>query len=187
MAVLAGIDFFTAEVLTWRGPATYYLLFVIQLETRRVTLAGITQHPTEEWLHQVARNLTDADTGALRGQRYLLHDRDTKFRDRFGSILRAGGVKPVRLPATSPNLNAFSERWVRSVNVRMSVEAGPVREEIAATSFDGVRCAFPEGAESSGEGNVLLFPDRLTVTASAFALKCRKRLGGLLRYYSCAA
>src|SRR4051794_3477934 len=73
MAVLAGMDFFTAEVLTWRGPATYYVLFVIQLETRRVTLAGMTRHPTEEWMQQMARNLTDADAGALRYQRYLLH------------------------------------------------------------------------------------------------------------------
>src|SRR3982750_3984622 len=70
MAVLTGMDFFTAEVLTWRGLATYYVLFVIQLETRRVTLAGITQHPTEEWMEQMARHLTDADTGALLGQRY---------------------------------------------------------------------------------------------------------------------
>ena len=70
MAVLAGTDFFTVEVLTWRGLATYYVLFVIQLETRRVTLAGITRHPTEEWMEQVARNSptpnaepsTDSDT-----------------------------------------------------------------------------------------------------------------------------
>ena len=61
MAVLSGIDFFTAEVLTWKGPTTYYVLFAIQLETRRVTLAGITRHATEEWMQRVARNLTDAD------------------------------------------------------------------------------------------------------------------------------
>ncbi|MGH9631641.1 MAG: hypothetical protein ACRD7E_25325 [Bryobacteraceae bacterium] len=72
MTVLVGMDFFTAEVLTWRGLATYYVLFVIQLVTRRVTLAGITRYPTEEWMEQVARNLTDADNGALLGQRYLL-------------------------------------------------------------------------------------------------------------------
>ena len=59
MTVLAGIDFFTAEVLTWRGLVTYYVLFVIQLETRRVTLAGVTRHPTEDWMEQVARNVTD--------------------------------------------------------------------------------------------------------------------------------
>ena len=55
MAVLAGMDFFTTEVLTWRGLATYYVLFVIQLETRRVTLAGITRHPSEDWMQQMAR------------------------------------------------------------------------------------------------------------------------------------
>src|SRR4051795_12056798 len=74
MALLAGIDFFTSEVLTWRGLATYYVLFAIQLETRRVTLAGMTQHPTEEWMQQVARNLTDAESGDLQGQRHVLHD-----------------------------------------------------------------------------------------------------------------
>src|SRR5581483_6862883 len=79
IAVLAGVDFFTVEVLTWRGLATYYVLFFIHLESRRVTLAGITQHPTEAWMEQVARNATDSDVGALRHCRYLLHDRDAKF------------------------------------------------------------------------------------------------------------
>jgi transposase InsO family protein len=115
MTVLAGMDFFTAEVLTWHGLVTYYVLFVIQLGTRRVTLAGITRHPTEEWMEQVGRNLTDVECGALRGQRYVLHDRDTKFCGRFRSILRDGGVEPLKLPARSPDLNAFAERWVRSV------------------------------------------------------------------------
>ena len=66
MAVLAGIDFFTVEVLTWRGLATYYVLFFIHLETRRVTLAGITRHPTEQWMVQMARNAVDEIDGALR-------------------------------------------------------------------------------------------------------------------------
>jgi hypothetical protein len=62
------MDFFTAEVLTWSGRATYYVLFLIQLETRRVNLAGMTKHPAEEWMQQVARNLTDAEAGALQVQ-----------------------------------------------------------------------------------------------------------------------
>ncbi|HYO81019.1 MAG TPA: hypothetical protein VES20_06440 [Bryobacteraceae bacterium] len=110
MSVLAGIDFFTAEVLTWRGLATYYVLFVIQLETRRVTLAGVTRHPTEDWMEQVARNLIAAEVGALLGQRYLLHDRDAKFCAAFRSLLSDGGVEPLRLRPSSPNLNAFAER-----------------------------------------------------------------------------
>ena len=55
MTVLAGVDFFTVEVLTWRGLITYYVLFFLHLETRRVSLAGITRHPTEEWMVQMAR------------------------------------------------------------------------------------------------------------------------------------
>src|SRR5262249_10237876 len=115
MAVLAGIDFFTVEVLTWRGLATYYVLFFLHLETRRVTLAGITRHPTEEWMEQMARNAVDEESGNLRQIRYLLHDRDSKFCASFKAILKTGGVKCIALPPQSPNLNAFAERWVRSV------------------------------------------------------------------------
>jgi putative transposase len=115
LAVLAGADFFTVEVLRWRGLATYYVLFLLQLETRRVSLAGITRHPTEEWVTQMGRNATDEACGCLRQHRYVLHDRDTKFCTEFRETLAAGAVKCLRLPARSPNLNAFAERWVRSV------------------------------------------------------------------------
>ena len=115
MAVLAGIDFFTVEVLTWRGLATYYVLFFLHLETRRVTLGGITRHPTETWMEQVARNAIDEPSGHLRHVRYVLHDRDTKFCASFRATLATAGVKCIALPPRSPNLNAFAERWVRSV------------------------------------------------------------------------
>ena len=79
LELLAGTDFFTAEVLTLRGLVTYYVLFFIHLESRRVYIAGITVHPNEAWMKQIARNVTMDDCGALRDRRYLLHDRDTKF------------------------------------------------------------------------------------------------------------
>src|SRR3954464_6456231 len=115
MAILAGTDFFTVEVLTWRGLVTYYVLFFLHLETRRVTFAGITRHPTEEWMVQMARRAVDAIDGPLLPIRFALHDRDTKFCSSFRAMLRSGGVQPVMLPARSPNLNAFAERWVRSI------------------------------------------------------------------------
>jgi hypothetical protein len=62
-AVLAGTDLFTVEVLTWRGLVTYYVLFFLHLESRRITLAGITRHPTEAWITQMARNAVDETTG----------------------------------------------------------------------------------------------------------------------------
>ena len=159
MAVLAGMGFFTAEVLTRRGPATYYVLFLIQLETRRVTPAGMTRHPTEEWMQQVARNLTDAGRGALREQRYLLHDRDTKFCDRFRSTLRAGGVEPLRLPASSPNLNAFAERWTRSARQECVSKLILFGEASLRRVLPGCVAHFHIERNHQGKGNVLLFPE----------------------------
>jgi putative transposase len=83
LALLAGTDFFTAEVLMLRGLVTYYVLFFIHLESRRVDIAGITVHPDEPWMKQIARNVTLEGCGALRDCRYLLHDRDTKYTQSF--------------------------------------------------------------------------------------------------------
>src|ERR1700740_1445833 len=115
LALLAGTDFFTAEVLTLRGLVTYYVLFFIHLESRRVDIAGITIHPDEAWMRQIARNVTMEGYGTLRDCRYLLHDRDTKYTQSFRAIIVSGRVEPLVLPARSPNLNAYAERWVRSV------------------------------------------------------------------------
>src|SRR6201997_3190539 len=114
LAVLAGTDFFTVEVLTLRGLVTYYVLFIIHLESRKVEIAGITPHPTEQWMKQMARNVTMEGCGALGDIRYLLHDRDTKYTASFLAIIESVHVKTLPLPARSPNLNAYSERWVRS-------------------------------------------------------------------------
>ena len=113
--VLVATDFFTTEVWTAAGLVTMYVLFFIRLHTRQVHLAGITPHPTEAWMRQVARNVTMTDVGFLEGCRYMLHDRDTKFSPGFRQVLLSGGVKPLRLPAHNPNLNAFAERWIKSV------------------------------------------------------------------------
>src|SRR5213082_726748 len=76
---LVGMDFFTTEVLTFKGLTTYYVLFFIHLETRRVNLAGFTPYPDQEWMEQQARNITMEEWGSLSGCCYLLHDRDAKF------------------------------------------------------------------------------------------------------------
>jgi hypothetical protein len=115
MAVLDGIDFFTVEVLSWHGLVTYSVLFFIHLESRRVSLAGITRHRDQAWMQQIARNARGEEWGFLEQRRYALHDRDTKFCSVFRDTLAAGGIKTIQLPGRSPNLNAYAERWVRSV------------------------------------------------------------------------
>ena len=110
MAVLAGVDFFTVKVLTWRGLVTYYVLFFLHLESRRVNVAGITRHPDQAWMEQIARGATQEAWGYLHPCRTVLHDRDTKFSASFRSVLAAGGVKTIPRPPRSPNLNADAER-----------------------------------------------------------------------------
>ncbi len=113
--VMAATDFFAVEVWTPRGLQTYYVLFIIQLATRSVHIAGVTAAPNGEFMTQVARNLTDVDDGFLLGSRYLIMDRDTKYTTDFREHLDREGVQPVRCPARAPNCNAFAERFVRSI------------------------------------------------------------------------
>jgi len=185
---MAGIDFFTVEVLTWRGLITYYVLFSLQLETRRVTLAGITTHPTEEWMVQMARRAVDDVDGSLRTMRYVLHDRDTTFCAAFQDTLRSGDVQPLVLPPRSPNLNAFAERWVRSVKsecLSKLILFGEGSLRRAAIEF--IQHYHLERPHQ-GKGNKLLFPAPNPPSSQcASRVKCHERLDGLLRFYPRAA
>ena len=96
--VLWACDFFTNEIWTCFGLTTYYVLFFIQLSTRRVVLGGITVSPHEEWMKQASRNVTGWD-GEMKGARYLIHDRDSKFTKSFDEILTSTGVYHVKKAA----------------------------------------------------------------------------------------
>ena len=187
MAVLTGVDFFTVEVLTWRGLVTYYVLFFLQLETRRVTLAGITRHPTAEWMLQMSRNATDEEFGHLRGQRYLLHDRDAKFCAAFRGVLQSAGIQPVVLPPQSPNLNAFVERWVRSVKQECLSKLILFGEASLRRTLMEYTEHFHVERNHQGKGNALLFPAVPSHRAPTAAVRRKQRLGGLLNYYARAA
>ena len=189
MAVLAGIDFFTVEVLTWRGLATYYVLFFLHLEMRRVTLVGITRHPTEDWMLHMARRAMDPIDGALLPLRFVLHDRDTKFCASFRNVLQSGGVQPILLPPRSPNLNAFAERWVRSIKsecLSKLILFGEVSLPRAVTQFI---THYHLERPHQGKGNQLLFPSPVRSPSSPHAgrIQCHERLGGLLKFYQRAA
>ena len=115
MEVLVATDFFTAEVWTLGGLVTYYVLFCIHLGSRKVHSAGMTPHPNEQWMIQIARNVTMEQWGCLAPGQDLIHDRDGKYCPAFQQIIDTAGVTRVPLPPRSPNLNAYAERWVRSV------------------------------------------------------------------------
>jgi hypothetical protein len=114
--VLAACDFFTIELLVGRKLARCTVFFVMELASRKVFFAPIKLEPDGAYMLQIARLLTDSEDGFLQGKRYLIHDRDPLYRtDGFHDILRASGVEPVKLPARSPDLNCYAERFVKSV------------------------------------------------------------------------
>ena len=179
---IAATDFFTVEVVTSTGLVRYFVLFVIDLKSRRVHIAGIAHQVYGKWTEQVARSLTDPSDGFLRGARYLIHDHDPLFTCRFTEILKAGGVSALRLPARSPNLNAFAERFVRSVRQECLRKVIPLGErhlrEIVAEYVE----YYNAERNHQGLGNRLITP-QISERAAIGPVKCRERLGGTLRYY----
>jgi putative transposase len=180
--VIAATDFFTVEVWSPVGLVRYHILFVIELATRRVHIAGITAQPNSEWMQQMARNLTDAFDGFLVGKTYLIHDRDPLFTKAFLDTLGAAGVKSVRLSSRSPNLNPFAERFVLSIKSEclsrlILFSEGQLRRSVTAFARH-----YHEERNHQGLGNRLINP-RTTVANDDGDVRCRERLGGLLRYY----
>ena len=145
-------------------------------------IAGITIHPNEQWMQQMARNVTMEGCGTLRDCRYLLHDRDTKYTQSFRAIIASGRVKPLVLPAHSPNLNAYAERWVRSVKEECLSKIILFGERSLRRALSEYVAHYHAERNHQGKSNVLLFP-RVTETHRGGAVQCRERLGGLLRYY----
>jgi transposase InsO family protein len=103
-------DFFTVETVTLK---TLYVLFFIELSTRKVHVAGVTDHPDSAWVTQQARNLAIQDR--LEGVRFLIRDRDSKYPWSFDEVFRSEGVRIVRSPVRAPKANAICERWVGTV------------------------------------------------------------------------
>ncbi len=153
---VAAADFFTTEVWRPRGLVTYYTLFVLDLRTRRVHVAGSTPHPDDAFMAQAARYLTDAVDGFLVGYRALICDRDAKWTKGFRRLIEGSGVRIVQTPIQAPNANAYAERFVRSIE-----------------------------RNHQGLGNELIAPQ--CGQNGGTHLRCRERLGGLLRYYHRAA
>src|SRR5262249_34133729 len=134
--VLVATDFFTVEVLTWVGLVRYHVLFFMELKTRKVHVAGITHDPSEDWMLQVVRNATDSFDGFLRSGHMLILDRDPVFSRAVRELLAKCGVSVVRLPARSPNLNAYAERWIRSIRTECLDRIVPLGERFVWTAVE---------------------------------------------------
>jgi transposase InsO family protein len=161
-------------------------LFFIDIASRSVHVAGMTPHPDNLWMMQVARNVTDVNEGFLRGKRYLLLDRDTKYSDAFRGILTREGIQVIRLPPRSPNLNAFAERFVRSIKsecLNRMIFFGQASLQHAISHF---MAHFHRERNHQGVGNRLLKNSAVTGALTG-PVSRHQRLGGMLSFYYRAA
>ena len=154
----------------------------MEIATRRVEFAGCTPNPTEPWMKQIARNLTDPFDGFLRGARYLLMDRDGKFCESFREILHHAGVQPVRLPPRSPNLSPHVERFMRSIKEECLMKMIFFGEDSLGRAIRQFLFHFHGERNHQGLDNRLI--DRGDeVGLSQGEIQCHERLGGILRFY----
>ena len=180
MDVLAATDFFSVELLTPKGLVRCMVWFAIHLDTRRVEILGVKPDPISPWVKQVARNATDENDGFLRSRRYLIHDRDPLFTEGFRDILEAADVETIRIPPKSPDLNAFAERFVRSVKLECL-------EKMVLTSQGQLEYVLDEYLEwyhrarpHSGLGGRMIDPHPQEAGGE---IVCFEHLGGLLKSY----
>jgi putative transposase len=178
---IAACDFLTVEVLTLHGLVRYHVLVVIDLASRRVEVGGIVHQPTGRWMMQAVRNLLDAEDGFLAGKTHLIMDRDPVFSADVRSFLKNSGVEPVRLPARSPNLNAYAERFVLSIKsecLNRLILLGEAHLRMAVREY--VRHYNRERPHQGLGGRFVIPPANEN---RAEPIECYERLGGLLRFY----
>src|SRR3954467_3280651 len=179
--LIVAADFFTVEVWTAKGLQRFIVLFFIELSTRRVEISGISAAANGLWMSQIARNLTDCVEGLLTGKRYLIHDRDPLFTDEFLRTLKDANVKSVKLPPRSPNLNAYAERFVRSIKECCLDRFILFGESSLRTAVRNFVAHYHRERNHQGLGNRIIQPEPGHATNTG-AVHRRERLGGTLNY-----
>jgi hypothetical protein len=163
---------------------TYYVLTFMRVASRNVCIAGVTISPDSRWMQQMARNLTMTNVGFLDGCRYLLHDRDTKFCAGFDGVFEAVGLKVLKLPPRSPNMNAHLERWNQSIKEECLSKLILFGERSLRHALREYGAHFHGERNHQGRENVILLPapdDRIGEENGS--VEMRERLGGLLKFY----
>ena len=170
------------EVWTCTGLKRFTVLFFIDLSTRRVEIGGIAVSANGLWMVQIARNLTDAVDGFFKSERFLIHDRDPLYTKEFLRILEDNGIQAVKLPPRSPNLNAYAERFVRSIKESCLERMIFFGEDALRNTIREFVTHYHLERNHQGMQNRLIVPLKTIGTGTA-GVKKSERLGGLLNYY----
>jgi len=178
---MSAADFTTVEVWTRSGLTTFYILVVMKLSTRRIEIAGITPNPDSAWVQQAGRNLIDCYDGFLLNTSYLLLDRDKKFCP-LRAVLEDTDTEVVLLPTRSPNLNAYIERYMRSMKdecLNKMIFFGEKSLRRALSEFE--KHYHTERNHQGLGNNIIDFKEEAGLSSGS--VQRRERLGGILNYY----
>ena len=179
---IAAVDFTTVEVWSRNGLITFHILVVMRLKTRHVKIAGVTESPNAEWVTQMARNLIDFEDGFLKDTGHLIVDRDSKFLPLRTYVEGMTETTVVLLPPKIPNLNAYLERFMRSLKsecFNRMIFFGRASLEKALREY---AAHYHQERNHQGLENRIPFPAERVGTQSG-EIHCSNRLGGMLRYY----
>ena len=179
--VLAACDFFTIELLVSRKLIRCTIFFVMELATRKVFFAPIKLQPDGAYMKQVAKLLTELEEGFLYGKRYIIHDRDPLYTTAgFHEILKSSGIEPVKLPARSPDLNCYAERFVKSVK-------SECLDHLILSSVEQLEYVLEQYSEYYHHERIHQSLDRMIEPKHrpdhTAEIVCIERLGGLLKSY----
>ncbi len=180
--MLLATDFFTVEVMGPKGLTTLFALFFIDVKTRLIYFTGLTEHPNEAWMMQVARTMTMDGEPFLLGKKVLLHDGDGKYCKGFRRIFKQAGVNPLKLPPFSPNLNAFAERWIRSIKSECLQYFCPVSKASIEYAIKQYVAHYNAERTHQGLDNQVLSPQDAPKNTDG-PIKVSHRLAGLLPHY----
>jgi putative transposase len=179
---IAAVGFTTVEVWSRHGLITSYILVVMRLRSRRVEIAGVTENPNGDWTRQMARNLTDCEAGFFKDTTHIIVDQDSSFKPFRSYIDDLTEAKMVPLPFRSPHLNAFLERYMRSIKsecLNRMIFFGRKSLERALKEYTA---HYHHERNHQGLENQIIDPDE-NLGQMIGDIHCRERLGGMLQYY----
>jgi putative transposase len=173
-------DFFTKQVLTPLGPRMFFVLFFINIKTRKVFVAGTTQYPHQEWVNKQTKKILPFLSSNQEDKKLLIRDRDTKFSGNFDELFKNGGFSVQKTPFMSPNMNACAESWVGTIKRECLNHFIVFGERHLRYLISEYAKHYNTTRPHSSMDNM---PLEFRTNKNRGQIKCQSRLGGVIKHY----